>query len=94
MIIEQDVLFFSALVGSASENSIGRAADETTILRAGPHVKCDAYVGVGAIMLPQTTIGENAVVGTGTVVTRDVPPETVVMGVPARVVRPAPPRIR
>ncbi len=92
MVIEEDV-FFSVLVGAASENSLGRAGDEVTLKRGGPHVKRGAYVGVGAIMLPQTTIGENAVVGAGALVTRDVPPETVVMGVPARVVRSVAPRV-
>lgn len=92
MVIEEDV-FFSVLVGSASENSLGRAGDEASLKRGGPHVKRGAYVGVGAIMLPQTTIGENAVVGAGALVTRDVPPGTVVMGVPARVVRTVAPRV-
>lgn len=92
MVIEEDV-FFSALVGSASENSMGRSEDEVSLRRGGPHVKRGAYVGVGAIMLPQTTIGENAVVGAGALVTRDVPPETLVMGVPAKVVRSVPPRV-
>jgi acetyltransferase-like isoleucine patch superfamily enzyme len=91
MVIEEDV-FFSALVGSASENSMGRAEDERTIGRGGPHVKRGAYIGVGAIMLPQITIGENAVVGAGALVTRDVPPRVLVMAVPARVVRSVPPR--
>lgn len=92
MVIEEDV-FFSALVGSASENSLGRAGDEATLRRGGPHVKRGAYIGVGAIMLPQTTIGENAVVGAGALVTRDVPAGTVVMGVPAKVVRSVAPRV-
>jgi acetyltransferase-like isoleucine patch superfamily enzyme len=92
MIIEEDV-FFSALVGSASENSLGRSEDESTLRRGGPHIKRGAYIGLGAKMLPLTTIGENAVVGAGALVTKDVPAETVVMGVPARVVRKVPPRV-
>lgn len=92
MIIEEDV-FFSALVGSASENSMGRSEDEVGLKRGGPHVKRGAYVGVGALMLPQTTIGENAVVGAGALVTKDVPPEALVMGVPAKVIRSVPPRV-
>ncbi len=46
-----------------------------------------AYVGAGAILLPGVTVGEGAVVAAGAVVTRDVPPHTVVAGVPARVVK-------
>lgn len=45
------------------------------------------YIGAGAIILPGVTIGQNSVVAAGAVVTRDVPPRTVVAGVPARVVK-------
>lgn len=44
------------------------------------------YIGAGALLLPGVTIGERAVVGAGAVVTRDVPPGTIAVGVPARVV--------
>jgi sugar O-acyltransferase (sialic acid O-acetyltransferase NeuD family) len=43
-----------------------------------------AFVGTGAVILQGLTIGENAVVGAGAVVTRNVPPATTVIGVPAR----------
>ncbi len=43
-------------------------------------------IAIGAIVLPGVTIGPNAIVGAGTVVTRDVAPNTIVMGVPAKVV--------
>lgn len=49
----------------------------------------DAWLGGGAIVLPGVTIGEAAVVGAGSVVTRDVAPETVVAGNPARPLRPS-----
>jgi acetyltransferase-like isoleucine patch superfamily enzyme len=45
-----------------------------------------AIIGARAILLPGITIGERAVVGAGSVVTKDVPPRTVVAGVPARVI--------
>lgn len=47
-------------------------------------VENDAWIGAGSIILPGITIGEGAVVGAGSVVTKDVPPYTVVAGVPAR----------
>lgn len=47
----------------------------------------DAWIGAGAIVLPNVTIGEFAIVGAGAVVTQDVAPYTVVAGVPAKVVR-------
>lgn len=45
-----------------------------------------AFVGARAIVLPGVTVGERSIVGAGSVVTRDVPPNVVVAGVPARVV--------
>lgn len=50
-------------------------------------IGADAWLGAGAIVLPDTTIGEGAIVGAGSVVTRDVPAFTVVAGAPARALR-------
>ena len=50
-------------------------------------VKKGASIGSGATILSTVTIGERAIVGAGSVVTRDVPPDVIVAGNPARVVR-------
>jgi acetyltransferase-like isoleucine patch superfamily enzyme len=50
-------------------------------------VKKGASVGSGATILCNTSIGENAIVGAGSVVTKDVPPNAVVAGNPARIMR-------
>jgi UDP-2-acetamido-3-amino-2,3-dideoxy-glucuronate N-acetyltransferase len=50
-------------------------------------VKKGASIGSGSTILANVTIGENAIVGAGSVVTRDVPPNSVVYGNPARVHR-------
>ena len=50
------------------------------------------WIGAGAILLPGVTIGENSVIGAGSVVTRDIPANVVAMGVPCRVVREIGPR--
>ena len=50
-------------------------------------VKKGASIGANAPILPGLTIGEGAMVGAGAVVTKDVPPRTLVVGNPARVVR-------
>jgi acetyltransferase-like isoleucine patch superfamily enzyme len=50
-------------------------------------IKRGAYIGVNAIILPGVTIGEGAIVGAGSVVTKDVPRLSVVAGNPARVIR-------
>jgi len=47
----------------------------------------DVWIGGGAIILPGVTIGDGSVVGAGTVVVHDVPPASVVVGNPARLVR-------
>jgi galactoside O-acetyltransferase len=49
-----------------------------------------AFVGANAVVLPDVTIGEGAVVGAGSVVNKDVAPWTVVAGAPARVIRTRP----
>ena len=53
-------------------------------------IEQDAWLGAGVIVMPNVTIGEGAIVGAGSVVTRDVPPWTVVAGAPAHVLRPGP----
>jgi len=50
-------------------------------------VKKGASIGSGATILSNTCIGENAIVGAGSVVTKDVPPKCVVAGNPAKILR-------
>jgi sugar O-acyltransferase (sialic acid O-acetyltransferase NeuD family) len=50
-------------------------------------VESGAFIGIGATILPQRTIGAGATVGAGAVVIEDVPPETTVVGVPARLLQ-------
>jgi acetyltransferase-like isoleucine patch superfamily enzyme len=50
-------------------------------------IERDAWIGAGAIILPNVTIGEGSVVGAGSVVTRSVPSFTIVAGNPARTIR-------
>jgi acetyltransferase-like isoleucine patch superfamily enzyme len=59
---------------------------EITTIRRG------ASIGAGAVVLPGVTIGERAMVGAGAVVTKDVPPDVLIIGNPARVVRELSPR--
>jgi acetyltransferase-like isoleucine patch superfamily enzyme len=50
-------------------------------------VKRGASIGSGSTILSKVTVGENAIVGAGSVVTRDVPPNAIVAGNPAKVLR-------
>lgn len=50
-------------------------------------IEDNVWLGGGVVVCPGVTIGENSVVGAGAVVTRDVPPNSVAVGNPARVVR-------
>jgi acetyltransferase-like isoleucine patch superfamily enzyme len=50
-------------------------------------VETNVWIGAAATVLPGVTIGADSVVAAGAVVTRDVPPATLVAGAPARVVR-------
>ena len=50
-------------------------------------IRRNAWIGTGAMILPGVTVGENAIVGAGAVVTKDVPDDAVVAGTPARVLR-------
>lgn len=47
----------------------------------------NVWIGAGAIILPGVTIGDRSVVGAGSLVLRDVPPDVVVVGSPARIIR-------
>lgn len=50
-------------------------------------VRRNAWIGAGAMILPGVTVGENAIVAAGAVVTKDVPGNTIVAGVPAKILR-------
>mgnify|MGYP001020451000 CR=1 FL=1 len=77
-------VFIAANVGCANDNAIGKIPyDENRMI--GPHIKDEASIGIGALLLPGIVIGKNAVVGAGAVVTAHVPDNSVVMGIPARV---------
>lgn len=69
---------------TTAEGSLQTEADwkvERTVIKKG------ASIGSGATILSNTSIGESAIVGAGSVVTKDVPPNTIVAGNPARVLR-------
>jgi acetyltransferase-like isoleucine patch superfamily enzyme len=90
MIIE-DHVFVGMGVMTTNDNDVylTRFGLHPTALK-GPVLRRFSVVGTGATLLPGVEIGEGAVVAAGAVVTRDVPPWTMVAGVPARVLKPVP----
>jgi acetyltransferase-like isoleucine patch superfamily enzyme len=86
--IEDDV-FVAPMVVTTNDNFMGRTEKRRALMR-GCTIRRGARVGGGAHILPGIEIGEDAFVATGSIVTRDVPARTVVMGVPAKAVREVP----
>lgn len=84
--IGHGVMFTNDLFPRATnpDGSVQTDADWTLV---ETFVKKGASIGSNATILCGITIGENALVGAGSVVTRDVPPNTVVAGVPAKVIK-------
>ena len=58
-----------------------------TIMTKEIHIKKNAWIGARVSILPGVTIGENAIIGTGSVVTKDVPDNCVAVGIPAKVIK-------
>ena len=50
-------------------------------------IKDGAHIGIGAIIMPGVTIGEGAIIGAGSVVTKDIPPYSIAVGTPAKVIK-------
>ncbi len=68
-------------------NSAGQLKSEEDWKVEPSLVKCGASIGSGSTILANITIGENAIVGAGSVVTKNVPANTIVAGNPARPIR-------
>ena len=85
----EEHVFIAPCVVTTNDNYMGRTEKRLSAMR-GPTIRRGARVGGGAILCPGVEIGEEAFVGAGAVVTKDVPPRAVVVGNPARVLREVP----
>jgi acetyltransferase-like isoleucine patch superfamily enzyme len=63
------------------------SAERQSLVPGKIHIKQNAWIGAGATILPGVSIGENAVVAAGAVVTKDVPANSVVAGIPAKIIK-------
>lgn len=87
----EDHVFIAPGVYTTNDNFMGRTPERFKF-RKGATIRSGARVGANTTLLPGVEIGREAFVAAGAVVTRDVPPATLVMGVPARAVRAVPER--
>jgi acetyltransferase-like isoleucine patch superfamily enzyme len=85
----EERVFIAPRVITANDNFMGRT-EQRHALRKGPTIRRGARIGAGAVLCPAVEIGEEAFVGAGAVVVKDVPPRVVVVGNPARVLREVP----
>ncbi|MCP1660064.1 DapH/DapD/GlmU-related protein [Neisseria perflava] len=86
IVIEDDVLIGSQVKLISVGHPLNPAERHGLILN--PVRICrNAWIGASATILPGVTIGENAVVAAGAVVSKDVPPNTVVAGIPAKIMK-------
>jgi len=83
--VEEDV-FIAPCVVTTNDNFMGRT-ERRHELKKGPTIRRGARIGGGAVLCPGVEIGEEAFVGAGAVVTKDVAPRKVVVGNPAREIR-------
>ncbi|MFC2060269.1 acyltransferase [Chloroflexota bacterium] len=86
-------------VALAGRNVLLAHSSPTSYIREEQHLKAEfvpvkiergAWIAVGAIILHGVTVGRNSIVAAGAVVTKDVPPYTIVAGVPAKVIKEIP----
>jgi acetyltransferase-like isoleucine patch superfamily enzyme len=85
----EDDVFIAPCVVTTNDNFMGRT-EKRHALRRGPTIRRGARIGGAVILLPGIEIGEEAFVGAGAVVLKDVPARAVVVGNPARQIREVP----
>lgn len=90
-VVIEDLVCFAARVSVVDthhpEDTEGNRAAAVSRERSSVHIGRRVFLGVGVVVLPNVTIGENSIIGANSVVTRDIPPNSVAVGAPARVVR-------
>jgi len=86
IIIEDNVLI-APKVSLLSEGHPISPENRHSLIPGKIHIKKNAWIGTGAIILQGVTIGENAIVAAGAIVSKDVPDNTIVGGIPAKIIK-------
>ncbi|MGD9568061.1 MAG: acyltransferase [Sedimentibacter sp.] len=85
MVIGNNV-FISVLVATTNDNNIGSKAYDDSYIK-GATIEDDVSIGAAANILPGVNIGKGSIIGASALVSKDVPPYKVVMGIPGRIVK-------
>ena len=85
----EDNVFIAPCVITTNDNFMGRTEKRHELVK-GPTIRRGARVGGGCVLLPGIEVGEEAFIGAGAVVIRDVPPRALIVGNPARQIREVP----
>src|SRR6476469_8761966 len=85
----EEHVFIAPCVVTTNDNYLGRTEKRHDLVK-GPTIRRGARIGGGAVLLPGIEIGEEAFVGAGAVVVRDVAPRALMVGNPARQLRDVP----
>ncbi len=86
----EDEVFCGPRVVTLNDKRISYRRPSLIFTRQAPRMLRAARIGGGSVLCPGVTIGENALIGAGSVVTRDVPDRCIAMGNPARIIGPVP----
>ncbi len=87
--IEDDVTIIAqtSIIGHAYYPSHFQEILKNSSLKEGVIIKKGAYIGLGSLILQGVTIGEYSIIGAGSVVNKDIPPYSVAVGIPAKVIK-------
>lgn len=83
----EDQVLIGPRVNLVTENHPADPAERRSIITKPIVIKRNAWIGTNATILPGVTIGENAIVAAGAVVSKDVPANTIVGGIPAKFIK-------